>query len=265
MERMEGSNELNIKTKIEQVKFEVKTDIEDEVKLLVDDRVKELDDRRRRELNIMVYNLPEGNSSVGKENKYHDDQLITNLANYLEVENLEIVTSYRLGRKSEDTSRPLKVILKDRKQRKNLIKNAKGIRDLNDLILKMVIISKDLTNDQRLERKSKFENKNKNSVDVNIPVNQGSINNNIDEEVNGIDMSYVSQNGIDETIIGGVGVIPMVSEDSIVKEKPCFTANTSGGLKVKFQRENTSEWNMINSPAAAEECEEPNSPNMPRD
>ena len=72
-----------------------------------------------------------------------------------------MVTSYRLGKRNPTTTRVLKVILEDRKVRKFLLDNSKNIRTSTEDKFKNVIIFKDLTIEQRADRKNKLEEKNK--------------------------------------------------------------------------------------------------------
>ena len=66
---------------------------------------------------------------------------------------LKILTSYRLG-KPKSATRPLKIILEDRTQRKCLIDNAKFIPKKAPQPLRDVIITKDLTPLQQAEKES---------------------------------------------------------------------------------------------------------------
>ena len=50
-----------------------------------------------RELNIILFNLKEGTDRKGKVNKRTDETTAKTISQSLEIENLQIVTSYRLG------------------------------------------------------------------------------------------------------------------------------------------------------------------------
>ena len=130
--------------------------------------------------------------------------------------------------------------------------------------LKRVKISKDLTNDQILERQSNLDPKKINSDSIKIVVNMNSKNINTVGK-NEFEMSFESHNGNyhDDTVIGGVATNQAVSEDIIVKEKPTNTSST--GLKMTLQRSNMSDWNTVNVPPNNRKTDEPSSPDIPRE
>ena len=118
-----------------------------------------MDDRRRRDLNIVIYNLSEGTSTNGIENKQFDENNLKNISIVLGLENLQIETSFRLGKKESGRQRVLKVVLSDRKQRKFLLDNSRNISHKVEDRFKNNVTFKDLTIDQRKERKQKREMK----------------------------------------------------------------------------------------------------------
>ena len=165
MDNLEISIKQEIKTSVSAMKKDIVDDIKQEVKQdinkIVDDRNKEFDDRRRREMNEVVFNLKEHKNDSGQINKLKDERDIKTLANALGLEELKITTSYRLG-KPESATRPLKIILEDRTQRKFLIDNAKLIPKKAPQPLRDVIITKDLTPLQQAEKREFIkERKNK--------------------------------------------------------------------------------------------------------
>ena len=68
------------------------------------------------------------------------------------------MTSYRLG-KPKDKPRPLKVILENRTQRKFLLQNTKHTPDKTPLELQDVIVRRDLTPSQSIEKRQFVQNK----------------------------------------------------------------------------------------------------------
>ena len=113
----------------------------------------ELEERKRRETNIVLFHLPEHNSPVELTNKLADDRYIKEISRYLGQESLNAVTLFRLGKKLDDKIRPLKVVLDSKSERKFLLENAKFIEEKVPEKFKRVIISTDMTNAQRAERK----------------------------------------------------------------------------------------------------------------
>ncbi|XP_060574693.1 uncharacterized protein LOC132732313 [Ruditapes philippinarum] len=145
--RIEISTKNIIKEEIKDIKNNIMTDFEEKICRMIQARTNEMDDRRRRELNIVVFNLPEGGDKTGKENKKYDEDNLCEIAKDIGLDNIEIETSYRLGKKkdTEKNCRVLKVILKDRKQRKHLPEHSKEISKKSSKKFSNVVLFKDLT------------------------------------------------------------------------------------------------------------------------
>ena len=75
------------------------------------------------------------------------------------LDNLKIVTSYRLGRRSDSKIRPLKVILEERAQRKFIPDNSKSIPSKARPRFQNIYVVKDLTPTQRQERRERWINR----------------------------------------------------------------------------------------------------------
>ena len=115
----------------------------------------ELKDRKRRETNIVVFNLPEHNFTVGLENKHADEADIRNINTCLGQEILNIVTLFRLGRRTETKIRTLKIVLDSKDlARKCLLDNEKYIEEKALEEFKRVTINRDMTNVKRSECKA---------------------------------------------------------------------------------------------------------------
>ena len=108
----------------------MKTEILDEIKQgvneILDRRNSELQDRKKRELNVTIFNLPEHNSPIEIENKRTDKNNIRTISESLGLENIDIVTSYRLGKEQPGKCRPLKIILSN-KVHKFMLDNSRFI------------------------------------------------------------------------------------------------------------------------------------------
>ena len=76
-------------------------------------------------------------------------------------EDLDITTQFRLGKQKVNTTRPLKVILRNKSQRKILLENARFIPQKLEKRLASVVIVRDLTEKQQQERKIKHAKKQK--------------------------------------------------------------------------------------------------------
>ena len=161
VEAIETTNRATIKEEVAEMKDTVKYELQTDLKKLVDERNKEFEDRRRRESNIVFYGMPEPSGTDGLARQNEDEDNVRELARSLGVDYLDIDLAFRLGKPSQGTTRVLKVILEDRKERKFLLDNSKNIRTSTEDKFKNVIIFKDLTIEQRAERKNKLEEKNK--------------------------------------------------------------------------------------------------------
>ena len=85
----------------------------------------------------------------------------------LGLENVLIMNCYRLGRKEYSKTRPLRMVLESKAQRKFLLDNARFIQSKAQPSFRRVIITKDLTPKQREERRAKFQNKRRNTPSGN--------------------------------------------------------------------------------------------------
>ncbi|MEW8545300.1 MAG: hypothetical protein AB2693_17395, partial [Candidatus Thiodiazotropha sp.] len=153
MDAFEENIHKRIKDNVYDMKDEIVSSIREDVDRLVDSRNKELEERKRRELNITLFNLPEHSNSNGNDNKREDERDFTKISSELGLDNVNIVTSFRLGRKQVNKIRPLKVILAEKAHRKFLLDNAKFISSKVNISFRNVIISKDLTQQQRDDRR----------------------------------------------------------------------------------------------------------------
>ena len=138
------------------LRFTVKSEVIDSVKenlnKLVDERTREIEDRKRRDNNLVLFNLSEHRSQIGEENKRRDEANFKDLSASLGLDNPQIQLCFRLGKYYPTKNRPLKVVFENRAHRKYLLDNARYISDKASENLKNVIISKDLTLEQRTER-----------------------------------------------------------------------------------------------------------------
>ena len=115
------------------------------------DMAREMEDRQDRENNIIMFNVPE--SSAGSRVEQVDDTIIVKkMCVILGADNAQIITR-RVGRKTETGNRPIRVEITDITNKKTILKNARHPREEDDLTLRNVFISQDLTPSQREEQK----------------------------------------------------------------------------------------------------------------
>ena len=153
MDKLESNPKDEVTLQITNMKSSIIESIKGDIYSVVDQRNKELEDRKRRELNLTIFNLDEHQHRSGVENKQADEQDILNISASLGLENLNIVTSFRLGKKENSKIRPMKIVLDSKAQRKFLLDNARHIPRKTNEAYHKVIISKNLTVQQREERR----------------------------------------------------------------------------------------------------------------
>jgi hypothetical protein len=96
-----------------------------------------------------------------KEKK--DKDIFTELCNAIEVVEADVKVAFRLGNPKKETNRPLKLVMNNKKHRKDIIENALKLKLLPQTSrLAKCIIVKDLTVRQREEHKKKREEKKQN-------------------------------------------------------------------------------------------------------
>lgn len=159
MDNLEQVTKDEVKTQVSSMKDDIISSLKSDINSMVDARNSELEDRKRRELNLTVFNLAEKNFPSGGDNKRADETDIINISSSLGLEGLNIVLSYRLGAKDDLKIRPLKVILDSKSQRKYILENARFIPTKAEAKYKNVIITKDLTKQQRTERREQIRQK----------------------------------------------------------------------------------------------------------
>ena len=140
MSKMETITKHEIKSQVTCMKDEIIDSLKQDIHKVVDSRNKELEDRKRRELNLTIFNLKEHSHDVGRDNKAADEQDIIAISASLGLDNLNITTSYRLGKREQGKTRPLKIILDSKAQRKILLDNARFIASKTSQRYQRVII-----------------------------------------------------------------------------------------------------------------------------
>ena len=150
--KLEAKLETCTNEKLVKIKQDIEKSLTDHLDRKIDMRIREHDDRKTRSSNLMVYNLPESNNTIPKERKLSDESLIKQIATNLGIE-IDMLNGFRIGTKTPGKLRPYKIILDSKKTRRDLLINAKYIKDKVSSDLKNVIITADLTPTQREERK----------------------------------------------------------------------------------------------------------------
>ena len=150
-----------VRQEINEVKTTLTENIKQEVRGILGDQLRdelrEIEDQKRRVSNVVCFNFPESKKATPREKKYDDERLFASICNDINIENIEVTSCFRIGKPKEKTNRPLKVMLSDKKQRNEVIKQAKLIKTNCPDELQKCIITKDLTERQRKENKARRE------------------------------------------------------------------------------------------------------------
>ena len=104
--------------------------------------------RERRKLNLVIYGLPEASAASSSERQQADSDRFTELVDSeFKISNFEISKCIRLGKPKNDKPRPLLVTVPENAVRRQILRNAKNLRNSNTH--KRVFISPDLTSQER--------------------------------------------------------------------------------------------------------------------
>lgn len=107
----------------------------------------ELNDKKKRENNIVVYNVPECDSSMFQERIKHDRQIMKQILNACGIHEEKMARVVRLGKKKEGRGRPVLTVLTDPEVRNDLFRNVKELA--KDDNLKNFRVAYDLTRRER--------------------------------------------------------------------------------------------------------------------
>lgn len=172
MSNIEQNTKGEIQNNVQNMKDDIISQLRGDITSIVVDQTKEMDERRKRENNLVIFNLPEAQHSTNLENKKDDEDRIKKISICLGLDNLEIYSSFRLGKKQPNVTRPLKVILVNKSQQKYLLANAKHIPAKTENEFKQVFLVRDMTVQQRKDRKKIQEERRQNQIEQpqNIPM-----------------------------------------------------------------------------------------------
>lgn len=106
LDTIEDNTQKTVKDCVSKMKTDIINIIKGDIDKLVDTRNREFQNRRRREIIVTVFNLPDQNKATGSENKREDELDIIGISTMLGWENLNIMTSFRLGKKDSKKTRP---------------------------------------------------------------------------------------------------------------------------------------------------------------
>jgi hypothetical protein len=144
---------------VNDVKAEIKSSLQNNIRT----ELKEIEDQKQRALNLILFNVPESKSENSLKRKKFDNDIFTELCNAVEVVEADVKVAFRLGNPKKETHRPLKLVMNNKKHRKDIIENALKLKLLPQTSrLAKYIIAKDLTIRQREENKKRWEEEKQN-------------------------------------------------------------------------------------------------------
>lgn len=157
-----------ITEEVQAMRQDINTDIIKEIKtsLQSDIRVelKEIEEQKQRAMNLILFNLQECPNQNKNERKKFDEDIFTEICQFIEVREVDIKVAFRLGNPGPHKSRPLKIILNNKKHRKDILDNAHKLKNVPPTSrVAKCIISKDLTVRQREENKKRRDERKKNN------------------------------------------------------------------------------------------------------
>ena len=147
-DKLDNLHSLMLRLEKRQTEFDKRVEnienlIEEKVEELFEERV----DKDRRKGNVIIQGLKESKDSDPNKRKEHDIGEVKKIAKFLEV-SVDITACMRLGTKTAKKTRPLKVVLSSVKNRADLIRNSKEMRNAEAKYSK-VFINPDLTPRER--------------------------------------------------------------------------------------------------------------------
>ncbi len=112
--------------------------------------ISELEEREKRKSNLMFFGVEEIESDDADTRKTHDIMRVKEVSEEL-GEDVNVEKVVRLGKKSEDKVRPIKVTLTTPEMKRKVLTKAKNLRESKNEKSKKIFIKPDLTEIQRAE------------------------------------------------------------------------------------------------------------------
>ena len=147
--KVEDIVENKISHKFGEEAKQLKSEIIDEVRELVSER----HEREIRECNLILFNVTESTSTDKSECHHEEIQKFTELCEELGVTTYTANKIFRIGKKSSDKPRPLKVVLANKNESKTILAAAKNLQKSTNEDIKAISIAPDYTPAQMKERK----------------------------------------------------------------------------------------------------------------
>lgn len=149
---MNGVKDEQVTCRADIDKLNVKVEkLEDSIEDKVYEAVEEYRNRESRKCNIILHQIAESDKEDSKDRKAHDTKMVHKVLAAIEVEDVEIQSVVRLGKRDPFGDRLMKVSLGSVKQKSESLRNAKKLRNTNKW--KEVYITPDMTPKEREQSK----------------------------------------------------------------------------------------------------------------
>ncbi len=165
---LKEQQEIIQRNTVEKLKEARKTEDKDSSVLTpgVQQAVDEVKEQERRKSNIVMYNVPESESTNNDTRRQHDVAVIKELMKEellieadIKVDSRGVPMVRRLGKKTDGITRPLKITLITPEEQRKVLGKAKNLANSKNETRKKVIIKPDLTPLQRGAEKKLVEEK----------------------------------------------------------------------------------------------------------
>ena len=120
-----------------------------EIRLSKSEILDEMEDRDRRRDNIILFGLPESDEGTISERRAHDETLVDEVFGAIGCDDVDIDAIFRLGRNVSGKVRPVKVTLRNRSSKVEIMRKSRDLRTKDKF--KRVFISNDKTKMQQSE------------------------------------------------------------------------------------------------------------------
>lgn len=129
----------------------METLIEEKVAMFLEEKK----EREDRECNLIFHNLPESTSEIIDDRKTHDADEVTATLEAIDIDDVDIFKPIRLGKKDTSNTRPrlLKITVSSGATKRQVLKNARKLRECDNDAMKKVYITPDLTYQERCQNR----------------------------------------------------------------------------------------------------------------
>lgn len=154
MDNIEGNMQTTVSEEVKKLKEDLKSELLHEF----DNKIRERDEIDKRADNLILFKVPESESTIPQERISHDQSLIQKVCKQTGVDNAHIIQAIRLGSKKDnvDKCRPLRIRFAIKSQRRSVLMNSKKLSN-GDAVVKNIAIARDLTITQRNDYKDKMK------------------------------------------------------------------------------------------------------------